>query len=322
MRIFLPNSASLQNFEGFLRKFSPENELLLEFSMHPKWVNVHPAAVAFTACVADYVSALGGRHEGVVHPVRSLPYVKRMKLFDFLNLECGANIVEHEEAGRFIPLQRITNTKGLSDSIVNMIPLLHASPEEVEPIRYVISELTRNVLEHSRTDSGAFVCAQFYKESKTLSLGIADAGIGIRQAVSHSHFTTSDWHALQLAMWPGITGTTKRIGGNEYNAGAGLFFTKSIACASRNYFLLYSGTALFKLLPTRPPNPVVLNADSSRDHHSRREDMPPWRGTLVGIDLSIKQDVKFTYLMKLIRNAFSVDVKKQKKDRYRKALFT
>jgi len=322
MRVFLPNSASLQNFEGFLRKFDAEDETVLHFDMHPKWVNVHPAAIAFTAAVADYVSSLGGRHEGIVRPVKSLPYVKRMRLFDFVNLDSGHAIVEHEESGRFMPLQRITNTKALSDFIVNMIPLLHAKPEEVEPIRYVISELTRNVLEHARTANGAFICAQFYKESKTLSLGIADAGVGIRKALSQSHLTTSDWDALRLALRPGITGTTRRIGGNEYNAGAGLFFTKSIACASRNYFLVYSGSALFKLLPTNSSEQIVLNADVAVDRHTERINMPYWRGTLVGIDLSIQQDVTFTALMRLIREAFSVDVKKQKKDKYRKARFT
>lgn len=322
MRIFLPNSASLQNFEGFLRRFSPDDEGVLNFEMHPKWVAVHPAAIAFTACVADYVSSLGGRHEGTVHPVKSLPYVKRMRLFDFLNLDSGAPIVEHDQSGRFIPLQRITRPKDLSDFIVNMIPLLHAQPEEVEPIRYVISELTRNVLEHSRSANGAFICAQFYKMSKTLSLGIADAGIGIRTALSQSHSPTSDWEALRLAMVPGVTGTTRRIGGNDYNAGAGLFFTKSIAHASRNHFLLYSGTALFKLLPTKAKQRIALHSDAADDHHTRREDMPNWRGTLVGIDLSIKQDIPFTSLMGLIRDVFSVDVKKQRKETYRKARFT
>jgi hypothetical protein len=322
MKIFLPNSASLQNFEGFLRRFSAENEDVLEFEMHPKWVNVHPAAIAFTACAADYVSSKGGRHEGIVHPVRSLPYVKRMKLFDFLRLDAGNAVIEHEEAGRFIPLKRITSPHDLSDFIVNMIPLLHAKPEEVEPIRYVISELTRNVLEHSRSENGAFICAQYYKDSKTLSLGIADAGVGLRQALSHSHKPESDWDALRLAMYPGITGTTKRIGGNDYNAGAGLFFTKSIASASRKYFLLYSGTSLFKLLPTKAKDKIVLQANAAEDHHTKREDMPFWRGTLVGIDLSIKQDIPFTQLMGLIRGVFSVDVKRQKKDQYRKARFT
>jgi len=290
--------------------------------MHPKWVNVHPAVVAFTACVAEAVTRNGGGHFGDIPAIRSLPYLVRVGLFDYVKLAHGMNISQHEEAGRFIPLRRLANSKQLSDFIIDMIPLLHAPPTEVEPIRYVISELVRNVLEHASAASGAFVCAQYYKTTRTLAIGIADDGIGILKSLTRSHTAESDWDAICLALRPGITGTTKKLGGNEYNAGAGLFFTKSIACASRNYFVVYSGDALYKLRRVPAGKTIVLHGDPSEDNHTKVTGLPKWSGTVVGIDLSLGQDVPFVSLMELIRGAFSVDVKRQQKDKYKKPRFT
>ncbi len=290
--------------------------------MDDRWVAVHPAVLAFTACAADCVTRNGGSHRGNVPRIRSLPYLIRMGLFEHVTVEYGRGIEAHEEAGRFIPIQRIRNTTELSDFIVNVIPLLHAPPEQVEPIRYVISELVRNVLEHSEAVGGAFLCAQFFRKSGTLSLGVADAGVGIRHTMSRFHRPASDWDALILAMRPGISGTSSRIGGTDYNAGAGLFFTKSIANASRNYFAIYSGTEMFKLRVTPRRRQVVLYADAQRDHHTQESELPRWPGTLVGVDVSLDREQTFAALMRLIRDAYGLDVKGQRKARYKKPRFT
>jgi hypothetical protein len=245
-----------------------------------------------------------------------------MGLFEHVRVDYGRGIAAHEEAGRFVPIQRIRSTRELSDFIVNVIPLLHAEPAQVEPIRYVISELVRNVLEHSRALGGAFLCAQFFRGSGTLSLGVADAGVGIRHTMSRFHVAPTDWDALVLAMRPGISGTTARLGGTDYNAGAGLFFTKSIACASRNYFAIYSGTAMFKLRTTPARKPIILYADSQRDHHTKESALPNWPGTLVGVDISLDQEQSFAALMRLIRDAYGLDVKGQPKAPYKKPRFT
>jgi anti-sigma regulatory factor (Ser/Thr protein kinase) len=322
MKIHLPNSARLQNLGGFLRRFDPSNPNALEFSMNDRWVAVHPAVLAFTACVADEVSRKGGSHEGVVHRIGSLPYLIRMGLFDHLHLDYGREIQPHEEAGRFIGIQRITTSTELSDFIVNMIPLLHAPPEQVEPIRYVISEIVRNVLEHSGAPGGAFLAAQYFKKTGTLSLGVADDGVGVYRTMSRFHRVTNDWEALCLALRPGISGTSAKIGGTAYNAGAGLFFTKSIAYASRNFFIIYSGNSMFKLLRVPSGKTIILHADPSRDHHTREDSLPYWHGTLVGIDISLASQRTFADLMRLIRDAYGLDVKGQRKARYKKARFT
>lgn len=179
MKIDLPNSAHLQNLEGFLRKYTPAGEHL-RFRMHEKWVHVHPFALAMAACAGELHKTQGKRTIGKVQPVSSLAYLVRMHLFDYVNLDPGLEIEEHEEAGRFIPLTQIRTSDDLHSAIVNLIPLLHAEPEVADPIKYVFSEMVRNVLEHAKSPVGAIVCAQYYRNKERLSIGIADAGRGIR----------------------------------------------------------------------------------------------------------------------------------------------
>jgi anti-sigma regulatory factor (Ser/Thr protein kinase) len=311
MEIFLPNSANLQNIQNFFRRLSTEDAGILRFSMHNRWVAVHPVVLAMAAALGARVRHAGGTVQGEPQAVSTLPYLIRMGLFQFLGIDPGRTIVEHDESGRFIPITQIRNTTELKTAIANLIPLLHAPPEVADPIRYVFSEMVRNVIEHANSEVGAFVCAQYYKDSGKISVGIADCGVGILKSMQRSHRVESNSDSIMLALQPGITGTTSRIGGNEFNAGAGLFFTKSIATLSRNYFMIYSGDNAFRLLKSRKTEPPTLSADPARDRHNIFE-LPHWQGTVVGIDLNVSGGLPFSDLLSKIREAYSIDVKKKK----------
>ena len=220
-------------------------------------------------------------------------------------------IVEHEEAGRFVPLTQIKTAEDLTHEITNLIPLLHAPRDVADPIRYVFSEMVRNVLEHSLSPTGAFVCVQYYRQTQKISVGIADAGRGILDHMQQHHQVSTSEQAIRLALQPGITGTTSRLGGTQFNAGAGLFFTKSISLLSRNYFMLYSGDTIFRLNKTRACNQVQLHADPLFDPN-RMSVAPRWRGPVVGIDLNIEQGIKFADLLDQVRSAYQIDVKKKR----------
>lgn len=274
------------------------------------------------ACAGELHKTQGKRTIGKVQPVSSLAYLVRMHLFDYVNLDPGLEIEEHEEAGRFIPLTQIRTSDDLHSAIVNLIPLLHAEPEVADPIKYVFSEMVRNVLEHAKSPVGAIVCAQYYRNKERLSIGIADAGRGILKSIRKSHAAADHADAIRLALTPGVTGATKRIGGNEFNAGAGLFFTKSIAALSRNFFAIYSGDCLYKLQrgsqvarPALHPNPLA-------DNHSFTKGLPPWQGTIVGINVSVKPGQAFEDLLGTIRESYRIDVKKAKKQYYKQVRFT
>ena len=195
-----------------------------------------------------------------------------------------------------------------------MIPLLHLEndPEHAKTIRYIVSELVRNVLEHARSKHGAFLAAQFYKGSNTIRIGIADCGVGIRQTIMNAHSADTDLDAIRLALMPGITGTTSKEGGTEQNAGAGLFFIKSIATRNRNFFVIYSGNAMYKLLK-REPGDIKLFVDPFEDRHSKDGELPYWQGTVVGIDITLDATEEFTLLLDKIKDIYGEAIKERRR---------
>lgn len=191
----------------------------------------------------------------------------------------------------------------ISKFITEMIPLLHWDPEQAKTIGYIITELGSNVIEHANAKNGAILCAQYYVKSNSIRIGIADTGYGIKKTITQSHKADTDLEAIKLALWPGITGTTSNPGGTAQNAGAGLFFIKSIATLNRDFFVVYSGNALYKLL-TNKNKKIKLNADPFADRHSKSDTLPYWQGTLVGVDLTLDQTREYTELLKAIRDIY------------------
>jgi anti-sigma regulatory factor (Ser/Thr protein kinase) len=318
MKLVIPNSAFLGNIDPFLRNFNPEHIDLLEIEANKKWVSVHPL-------VLTMIAALGLKAKKIKCnkiTAKSGHYLERMGMFSFLGLKSGMKILEHDPSGRFIPLVRIKGSTDLAKFISEMIPLLHLEQKQSNIIGHIISELVRNVLEHAQTKEGAIVAAQYHKKSNTIRIGISDIGIGIRSSINQSYKTGDDLEAIQLALTPGITGTTTREGGTAFNAGAGLFFIKSIANVNRNFFVIYSGTAMFKLLKRKEnKKEIKLYADPFLDRHTKIKTLPKWEGTVVGIDISLDNTSEFTQLLDLIWPVYKQAIKERKKLKYKKPRF-
>jgi anti-sigma regulatory factor (Ser/Thr protein kinase) len=319
MKIHLPNSAFLGNINSFLKNFDASNQQVLEITANKKWMSVHPMVLSMVAALGLKVDPKNIRCEKF--EATSKHYFERIGLFKFLGIKSGIEIIKHEPAGRFIPLTQIKNSAELTNFIKDMIPILHLEPKQAESIGYIVSELVRNVLEHSLSKDGAILSAQYYKKSNSIRIGIADTGVGIKATINHSHSAKNYLEAIRLAFTPGITGTTKREGGTEFNAGAGLFFIKSIATVNRDFFLIYSGDAMFKLLKSKPDIRPKLQADPFRDRHSQGENFPFWQGVAVGIDISLDTTKEFTDLLDLIRSTYSKAVNERRKARYKKPRF-
>lgn len=318
MKLYLPNSAFIGNIDPFLKKIDFSDNARLEITANEKWIAVHPVVLSMVAAIGLPIEPKNIRCEKLT--AKSAHYLQRMGLFHFLGIKSGLKTEEHESAGRFIPLTQIKNSNELSNFIKDVIPLLHLQPLQVDPIRYVVSELVRNVLEHSESPTGAIVSAQYYKKSNRIAIGIVDTGVGIKKTINQSYPATTHIEAIRLALTPGITGTTKREGGTEFNAGAGLFFTKSIAKVNHDFFMIYSGNAIYKLLKTGSKK-LQLQADPYDDKHSKSEDLPFWKGTVVGIDISLDETKEFSNLLGLIRETYSKAVKERRKAKYRKPKF-
>ncbi len=320
MKIHLPNSAFLGNIDPLLKSFNPSNPKTLEITANKKWISIHPLVLSMVAALGLTV---GPKHIFCEKlEATSKHYLERMGLFKLLHIASPITIQEHESAGRFIPLTKITNSKELTAFITDMVPLLHLTPPHASSIKYVVSELVRNVLEHAQAKQGAIVSAQYYKKSNTIRIGVADTGVGIKKTINNFHPAATHSEALRLALMPGITGTTRKEGGTEFNAGAGLFVIKSIAKINRDFFTIYSGNALYKLLKSRPSKGrIQLYADPFKDRHTIRDDLPFWQGTAVGIDLSLDATEEFTSLLDLIWEVYLKTIRERKKERYRRAHF-
>lgn len=319
MKIHLPNSAFLGNINPFLMSFDPQEEKNLEITANQKWIFVHPVVLSMVASLGMAVNPDNIKCQRIT--ARSGHYLERMGLFKFLGIDSGKQIEEHDPSGRFIPLTQIQTSSDLSKFLTEMIPLLHLNPEHVEPIQYIVSELVTNVLEHAASKFGAILSAQYHKKTNTIRIGIADRGVGIKRTINRSWDAADDFEAIKLALTPGITGTTRRIGGTELNAGAGLFFIKSIAYVNQDFFMIYSGKAMYKLLKRSPGKRLVLYADPELDRHSKEIDLPYWKGTVVGIDISLDTTQAFTSLLDLIRATYSEAIKERKKAIYKRPRF-
>ncbi len=317
MKIHLPNSAWLGNIDPFLRTFNPEDRSRLQITANKKWISVHPMILTMIAALGQTVA----RENISCEPfeARSKHYFERMRLFRFLGIDSRISVTEHESAGRFVPLTQIKTADEQTRFITEMIPLLHLQPAYVEPIRYIVSELVRNVIEHADSPHGAFVAAQYYEKSNTIRIGISDAGVGIKKTINRSHKAASDLEAIRLALTPGITGTTQREGGTAQNAGAGLFFIKSIAAANGDFFAIYSGSGFYKLL--RQAGRKKLHADPLKDRHSAGDDFPAWPGTAVGIDMKLDENETFSTLLDHIRDTYGRAVRERKRARHKKPHF-
>jgi len=307
-RITVPNSASLHTARAFLegvRGFEePESaELVLD----PRWVHVEPLALAtIAAWGASY------RAQGVTPTVRrlgtNLRYLARMRLFEHLGINYETAQVEHEEAGRFMPVTQVTDRAGVSAVIADISALLHLGedPDSLAAVQYCVSELLRNVLEHAGSREGAFVCAQRFPNLPVprVSIAVADCGVGVRGHLerAHAEIRGSDARALQLAMQPGVTGAIRGIYGAPENAGAGLFLTRSIAKGTGGYFLIASGGAAYRQFRTNSPiEQTRLFVDPAFERHSVWA-IPPWKGTIVAVEVRTDRIADFNGFFSWIRS--------------------
>jgi len=81
VRVHLPNSAHLQNIEGFIRSYEPNGKNRLVVSGHERYIHVHPFALALTACAGAVARHNQWKTSGAIPNVSSAPYLVRMKLF-------------------------------------------------------------------------------------------------------------------------------------------------------------------------------------------------------------------------------------------------
>lgn len=291
----IPNDASIRTLRNFLSVNSPfcDTDNPAHLVMHPKWTFMDPVAMAMVAAWGGWCQRKGCSIDAQNIAGHHTKYAVRMGLFKHLKVTHEPLVEEHEEAGRFIPLSQVKTNEELASVIANVSALLHLDnePNALAAIQYCVSELIRNVLEHSGSLEGAFFCAQRYtsKAPQRVSIAVADCGFGIATHLSNSYpqAHNNDKIALQLAMQPGITGARKTgiYGTSTDNAGAGLFFTRAIAKATGGYFALVTGNGAFRVRRLGKKRPLIYHDVFDDPLHDFWTMQNSWLGTVAAVEI-------------------------------------
>lgn len=305
----IPNDASIHTIKNFLTKNSPfcNCDPPAKLVFHPKWAYMDPLALAMTA-------AWGGwcRRKGLTVNVENcghhVAYASRMRLFDRIEVPFDTTLVEHEQSGRFMPLAQVKTPRELDAVIADISALLHleSEPDGLAAVQYCVSELIRNVLEHSGSIEGAYVCAQRYVETrpKRVCIAVADCGWGIAEHLGNVYpeVKGNSQEALRLAMQPGVTGAQPGIYGTSDNAGAGLFITRAIARATGGYFVLLSGNAAFRIRREKQRKQRRLFHDAFDDERHDAWILPnAWQGTVAAVEVATDEIRNFHAFFQRIR---------------------
>lgn len=321
MKIKFSGNDMLISFNHFLSQMDLSEPKKLEIETVGKWLNVHPAALVLVAALANKVGA-----ENTViknEAGKSGLYLDRMGLYRYSKTRSPYKYEQHEESGRFVPIRQILTQADQTKFITDIVPLLHIDPDKSQIIKYVIGELIRNVLEHSCSKGGAFVAAQYRPKTKTLSFGVCDTGVGIRKSLDRHHVVEDDLSAIRLALMPGVSGETSNPEGTDDNAGAGLFIVKNLSKMTRNYFVVYSGGAAYKLLKydRRVKGLPRVKVDPFDDRHNVYDNLQNFDGTLVGVDIALDDTETFNNLMEMIKETYSKAIRERKQRKYKEVRF-
>ena len=245
-----------------------------------------------------------------------------MKLFQHLDIGYEPHITEHEEIGRFLPLRNIQRQSDKQLVIADVSALLHLDqyPDSLAAVQYCMGELLRNVLEHSGSPDGAYICAHNYtgKGPHRVTLAVADCGCGISQHLSHVYpeVKVNDLIGLKYAMLPGVTGVVPGMYGTPDNAGAGLFITRCIAKGTGGYFEIISGNAAYRLRRAKIDEQSMLFQDPFLERSDQWEIPHPWIGTVVTIEIRTEAISEFESFFGWIRDQIPPLVPTKKRIRF------
>lgn len=207
------------------------------------------------------------------------------------------------EPGRTVKLSRFAGWDGyeaLARRVSNLIVPDHEFVETKNAIKYVLVELFRNVIQHSRDPLGGIVAAQVMnpgQAGRRVQVVVADNGLGIPAALKGEH---PDLHgpedALDKALWPHFSGTFPlgETGSSQGNAGMGLFVISEMAKLTGGRLLLASRGAA--LLLTGSPDDVDDNRIQSVGSGFG------YPGTLVAFEVALDTVHDFDSMVEVIKD--------------------
>jgi anti-sigma regulatory factor (Ser/Thr protein kinase) len=140
------------------------------------------------------------------------------KLRDYLS-QIGFNTFFHLNGKEIhkdtsVELAQLTALKPLY--IENLIILIDSkmrlSQGVKDSLKMSMQEILTNVFDHSKSENGCFVCAQYYPAKRTIRLCITDFGVGILSTLKKKYEITTDIDAIKLSVKEGVTSRPQSAG--------------------------------------------------------------------------------------------------------------
>ncbi len=170
--------------------------------------------------------------------------------------------------------------------------------EAADALKWAMTELSRNVIQHSGSAIGGVAIAQHFPERKALQVAIVDVGQGLKSAL-HNRYPElrNDMDALRLGVLPHSSGAAPAgpYGDSLRNAGLGLFTCKEIAWRAGGSFWLASGRAL---LGVRGDLDSVWQSEPTTPAKVYRT-IEPWLGAAVVVDFPVDGVADFAGITRL-----------------------
>lgn len=177
-------------------------------------------------------------------------YINRMGFYDLLKVLVPYPFQRHDSTGRFIEIVEVKSemeVESISTALATIISeqCNLVSSEEIEPIKYALSELIENVFHHANSPVHAIVFAQTMQAQRTVELAIVDCGRGFRESllsnIAYSGKIGAAPDAIRLAIQARVTGNPSR------NSGEGLFFTTEMIKKNRGDMVIMSEDGLYRI---------------------------------------------------------------------------
>ncbi|MEE1611862.1 ATP-binding protein [Microvirga sp. CF3016] len=137
------------------------------------------------------------------------------------------------------PLQRVLQSSSHAWLTSNLIPWLASrlsvSEDDLYQLRICLSEIFNNIKDHTAHDVGS-IFVQHFPNSNTVSIAVADFGVGIPETVRRIRPELSDNAALVQAAQEGFTSRS-----THQNRGAGLdYLMRAVVLANGGFVTIYS----------------------------------------------------------------------------------
>jgi anti-sigma regulatory factor (Ser/Thr protein kinase) len=137
-------------------------------------------------------------------------YLSQIGFNTFFHLN-GKDI--HKETTVELKQLRALEPLYIEDLIVLIDSRMSLSQDVKDSLKMSVQEILTNVFDHSRSDSGCFICAQYYPAKRTIRLCITDFGVGILYNLKGKyHRITDDIEAIEEAVKEGVTSRPQSAG--------------------------------------------------------------------------------------------------------------